>query len=138
MIRCPSCAVSWKLPLTKNHSLFVAKDMTHVTLEREPISFFSKVATMETLEEVAEAFQKHDIDFIDAVNIPCPNCHQKHTFEKWVETFERPGDYFEGTNLCTCGGELWWDRLPHMPRYALVCDKCKWIQPGKTLSGAPD
>lgn len=140
MFRCPSCAVQWKLPLTSGYSVLAHPHSTgmKLTIEREPITFFSKVDDVEDLVDLAQKLTKHDLalDTHGDHYLTCPSCKEDSKFEEWLKAHEHPSDFFEADQLCHCGGELWWDRVPGKPQYALICDKCEWVKPKARLSGS--
>lgn len=151
MFRCPSCAVVWKLPLTKGHSLLTTKNMDKFSIYREPITLLSRVEVIDGLLDLAESLNKLGLDFqytdisypedyeikeSDPTHgIKCPNCKDVHTFEQWHRAWDFPMDYFDADALCSCGGELWWDKIPGTPRFAHVCEECGWAKPRAVISG---
>lgn len=96
----------------------------------------SKFIEVKDLTETAEQFEKLGLDFIDDEKIPCPFCKVENTFADWNKAWEHPGEFFDGDNLCGCGGELWFDRVIGSNRFALACERCGWEKPKAVLSGA--
>lgn len=136
MFRCPSCAKVWKLPLQHDLCLFMNKDLNKITIEYQPIRWSGPYKVIEDLEHLADTMvQDNNLQFIDADNIPCPTCGNIHSFVKWNEAWNTPGDFFDGDQLCSCGGEMWFEKVPGSNRYALACEDCGWEKPKVRISG---
>src|SRR5205085_11327205 len=109
--------------------------METCTIEKLPVTFASHVADVKDLHDLAAKLQEHGIQFTDHEHLACPSCQNVHSFEKYVEAWNNPTEFFDIEEICWCGGELWWDRVPKSSRYALVCERCEWENPKDIISG---
>lgn len=141
MFRCPQCAKSHKLKLTNGHSLLMPKSMLILYIVKEPIEMTSKfIPVTNTILDVAKALEEHDLrfDFQDGTKLQCFMCKEWSEFDDWVKAWDLPGDYFDADNLCTCGGELWYDNVPGTHYFGLVCEECGFVKPRSAISGGAD
>lgn len=137
MFRCPCCAKVWKMPLTNGYSLLAHKDLNKWYIVKEPISLYSTFEPVEDLTELSIKLKELGITFQTKGDnyVECPACGTYSKTEAWVRAWEYPSDFFDADHICSCGGELWWDKIPGTPRYALVCEKCDWVKPKAIISG---
>lgn len=140
MFRCPSCAKVHKLKLTNNHSLLISRDMDRLWIAKEPIRLVDLHTSVENdLAAVAKALEARNLalDLKEDNSLECVCCGEWNTFEQWNHAWKFPGDFFDADQICQCGGELWYDRVPGQNFYALVCEECGWVKKNKVISGAP-
>lgn len=73
----------------------------------------------------------------DELEITC-KCGHAQDITDARTAFEDPLEFFETENLCHCGKELWFDKVPGTNVYALICDdeECGWIKRTGAVSGA--
>lgn len=145
MFRCPGCGRVHKVPLTPNYSILSNKDMNTFHIIKEPFykdgnllkAFQSILKEVTDVEEAIHFVQDTSGETV-LFNQTCPLCHTESSLEDWMEAWKRPIDFFDAEQLCSCGEELWMDRIPYTNRFGLVCDKCEWVKPQSSLSGSAD
>lgn len=143
MFRCPACARVWKLKLTNNYALLANKNMNRFDIVKEPIRITGKMATLygETQDDLVISLATHlkgtglQLQSKGDHYLECSACKCWSKFEAWLKAWKSPGDFFDGDQLCACGGEMWFDRIPGSNRYALICEDCGWVKPRVVISG---
>lgn len=137
MFRCPCCAKVWKLRLTGGYSLLAHKDLNRWQIVSEPVKLTGTFIDVKDLMDLAEKMDELGItfDFKGDNFLECPSCLNWSTFEAWHKAWNFPGDFFDADQLCGCGGELWYDKIPGTSRYALICEECGWVKPRAIISG---
>ena len=155
MFRCPSCAQGYVMPLA-NHTIYTSRDMSKTmitipfeekkgsivgnTMKQVCLGEYFNIADPDSIQNLSDqyrvellAFDNHNKD------VCCPNCMQTNDFQKWIDAYRRPSHYFEEEHLCSCGDELWLERMP-TGRYGFYCESCaSFSQMAKqTFSGSGD
>lgn len=146
MFRCPNCGKVHKIKLKDGHSLLATKNMDKIWYVKEPFyeGNLAKALTNMLFEMRVDneypGYTKDGSKEIVADNdiVECSYCNHKAVFSDFVEAAVNPVDYFDKEQMCSCGGELWIDRIPYSNRYGLQCEDCGWIKPKSVVSGNDD
>ena len=120
MFRCPKCGQARRMTIREGELYQpMTMDKTYKLIE-------GKAPVLVT-----------EFDFINnfAV-IKCHACDEGSPSVDWKDAWDNPMKIFDADNLCHCGGELWMDQVPNTPHYAFICEKCDWVKPKSTVSGA--
>lgn len=133
MFRCPSCGQGKEMYFKGTRG-----ERLHVVMEDDMEKVNHVFYKYTHYREGAEDKFLKMIPKVIGQEIDCPRCPEAHTLEQWLEAKTDTLKYLEMEDgqLCHCGGELWMDQIPGTTQYGFVCEKCEWVKPKKTVSGA--
>jgi len=98
------------------------------------ISMEKEVSSIEEAYEYLRSIKEFTYSAL-TFGTKCLLCGQKSINDIYRRAFVHSIDYFDIEQMCSCGGELWMDKLPN-GRYGLQCEKCGWIKPNVSYSGS--
>lgn len=138
MIRCKECGQSREFELTNVGGQIITFTMNELGTVIEKASIIdNSIGETATEEEIIVAVEAAILASSE-LNMTCSRCKAEENINVLRTAFEDPLEYFESENLCHCGKELWFDKIPGTNIYALICDdeECNWIKRTGAVSGA--
>lgn len=139
MFRCPECAKVGKILISKEQSILANRDMNKFTVLKEPFYTGNLAQALMNLRQQMSlddlGYDEHGKLIISEEDtVVCYLCGHSDEYHIFKEAWQEPMDFFDAENLCSCGEEIWMDRIPNTNKFGLQCDKCGWVKPKSVVS----